>query len=174
MSPGHSEEIASVFLWGAGCACSGSYNTILKSENLPWWCRSSWPYWKFPWQLQRPDWSQWMITTRHAVMFQIASASSAEPGNCFPDLQRCEVCSDFCQSGLIHLLVQGAWRKWLWLLLNWSSSGLLSIACHRPGTAGWGTKTSARERTDPRKSRQSSRRGFVEFELIIKANCRSD
>ena len=33
MSPGHLEEIASVFLCGAGCACSGSNNTVFSNQK---------------------------------------------------------------------------------------------------------------------------------------------
>lgn len=33
MSPGHLDEIASVFLCGAGCACSGTCNTVFSSQK---------------------------------------------------------------------------------------------------------------------------------------------
>lgn len=82
MSPGHLEEIASLFHCGVGCACSGSYNTVFSNQKT---CSGR----VGSHGLTESFLDNINVLTDHnqtAAVFQIASASSAEPGPRFPDL----------------------------------------------------------------------------------------
>lgn len=81
-----------------------------------------------------------MITTRHTVMFGAASASS-------PDLQRCEISSDVCQSCLGSSASAESLQKMVLALKQ------LRLALHCLGDTqdSWlGAKTPTRGRTDPK------------------------